>query len=62
MTKKKLCKRDRLFYTEDVCPRCHTADTASSYQGKINIIDPSKSEIAKKGGYNEQGEYAIKCR
>ena len=51
--KKKLCKRDRLFYTEEVCPRCHTADTASSYQGKINIIDPSKSEIAKKGGYHE---------
>lgn len=60
--KKKLCKRDRLFYTEDVCPRCHSNDLATSFQGKINVIDASKSAIAKKAGLNENGEYAIKCR
>ena len=60
--KKKLCKRDKLFYEGEVCPRCHSADVATSYQGKINIIDASKSEIAKKANYHENGEYAIKCR
>ncbi len=60
--KKKLCKRDKLFYEGDVCPRCHSADTASSCQGRINVVDALKSEIAKKGEYHENGEYAIKCR
>ncbi len=60
--KKKLCKRDRLFYVEDVCPRCHSADVASNFQGKISVIDVAKSEVAKKAGFHENGEYAIKCR
>ena len=60
--KKKLCKRCKIFYTEELCPRCHANDLATSCQGKINVIDASKSEIAKKAGYHESGEYAIKCR
>ncbi len=60
--KKKLCKRDKLFFEGDLCPRCHSADLASSYQGRITVTDASKSEVAKKAGYNENGEYAIKCR
>jgi RNA polymerase subunit RPABC4/transcription elongation factor Spt4 len=60
--KRKLCKRDKLFYTEEVCPRCHSGDVATSYQGRINVIDASKSEVAKKANIHENGEYAIKCR
>lgn len=60
--KKTVCKRDKLFYEGDTCPRCHSADTATSIQGRINVIDASKSEVAKKAGYHENGEYAIKCR
>ncbi len=60
--KKKLCKRDKLFFTEEVCPRCHAADLATSFQGKINVVDASKSAVAKKAGFHENGEYAIKCR
>lgn len=60
--KRKLCKRDKLFFVEDVCPRCHSLDLATSYQGRINMIDSSKSEVSKKAGYHENGEYAIKCR
>ena len=60
--KRKVCKRDKLFYEEDVCPRCHSADVASSIQGRITVMDAAKSEVAKKAGYHENGEYAIKCR
>lgn len=60
--KKKLCKRDKLFYEGDVCPRCHSGDTATSFQGRIFVLDASKSTVAKKAGYHENGEYAIKCR
>jgi len=60
--KKKLCKRCKLFFEDDKCPRCHSIDLATSIQGKINILDANKSEVAKKAGYAEDGEYAIKCR
>ena len=60
--KKKLCKRCKLFYTEEVCPRCHSGDPATSFQGRINVTNAAKSQIAKKAGFNENGEYAIKCR
>jgi len=60
--KKKLCKRCKLFFEHEQCPRCHSIDLATSVQGRITVLDANKSEIAKKGGYSETGEYAIKCR
>ena len=60
--KRNLCKRDKLFYEGSVCPRCHSADVATSYQGRITVLDASKSSVAQKAGYHENGEYAIKCR
>lgn len=60
--KKKLCKRDKIFFEGDVCPRCKSSDLATSFQGRINVINPEKSQVAKKAGYSEDGEYAIKCR
>lgn len=38
------------------------ADYTPSWQGRINIIDVDKSEIAKKIGIKNNGEYAIKVR
>ena len=60
--KKKLCKRCKLFFDDELCPRCHANDLATSVQGRINVTDAEKSEVAKKAGYAEKGEYAIKCR
>jgi len=60
--KKKLCKRDKIFFEGETCPRCHAHDLATSFQGRITVIDAEKSEAAKKAGYSENGEYAIKCR
>lgn len=37
-------------------------DFTPSWNGRLFIIDPAKSEIAKKIGINKKGEYAIKSR
>ena len=60
--KKKLCKKCKLFFEQETCPRCHAHDLASSFQGRITVLNSQKSEVAKKAGFNEDGEYAIKCR
>ncbi len=37
-------------------------DFTSTWNGRLYIIDPAKSEIAKKSSIAKKGEYAIKVR
>jgi DNA-directed RNA polymerase subunit E" len=62
MVKKKVCRRCRYVYEEDVCPVCKSATPAISSQGRIVILDPPNSVIAKKVGISVKGEYAVKVR
>lgn len=58
--KKKVCKRCKLFYDEGECPQCKVSAEATSWKGRLNILNIKKSEIAKKVGIETEGEYAIK--
>ncbi len=63
--KKKICKRCKSIVDSNKCndPSCgglQGGQAATSYKGKMFIIDASKSEIAKKIGLKFAGEYAIK--
>ena len=62
MAKKKVCKDCRAFYEGQQCPVCKSNATATTWQGRIHILDANKSEIAKKTGVKVKGEYAIKIR
>ena len=60
--KKKVCKKCRMFVEGDECPICKTSQFSTNWQGRISILDSTKSEIAKKIGITVKGEYAIKAR
>ncbi|MBN1156245.1 DNA-directed RNA polymerase subunit E'' [Candidatus Woesearchaeota archaeon] len=60
--KKKVCKSCKLFYDGSECPNCKSSTVATSWQGRLAILDKDKSEIAKKIGIQKEGEYAIKVR
>ena len=62
MTKRKVCKRDKIFYEESVCPICKENQVATTWKGRIAVMDIEKSAIAKKIGLKMKGEYAIKIR
>lgn len=62
MSKKKVCKDCKLFYEGEKCPNCGSNKTAAGWQGRINIIDAKKSDIASNMGIEKNGEYAIKVR
>ena len=51
-----------MFVEGSECPNCHGNQFSTNWQGRINILDPEKSEIAKKIGIKVKGEYAIKVR
>jgi DNA-directed RNA polymerase subunit E" len=60
MSKKKACKRDKLFVDGDECPICKGNQFVLNWKGRITIMDAQHSDIAKKIGVNLAGEYAIK--
>ena len=59
---RKVCKKCRLFFEGDKCPLCQNTSLATSWQGRVNILDANKSQIAKKSKIEIKGEYAIKTR
>jgi len=62
MVKKKVCKNCRIFVKGNECPLCKSTDMTTSWKGRLIIVDPNKSEIAKKLNITVKGEYAIKTR
>jgi len=62
MAKRKVCKRCKLFTDEQVCPVCKSNVFSTNWQGRLFIVDPSKSFIAKQISIDDKGEYAIKVR
>ncbi len=60
--KKKACKKCKLFVEGNECPACKGNQFSTNWQGRLYIIDPNKSSIAKKTEMTAKGEYAIKVR
>lgn len=60
--KKKACRQCKIFVEENTCPICKGSQFSNTWQGRIYILDPKKSAIAKKIGLEAKGEYAIKIR
>ena len=62
MAKKKVCKKCKMFVEGPECPNCKSKQFSTNWQGRINVLDSEKLEIAKKIGIKLKGEYAIKVR
>lgn len=58
--KKKACKKCKMLYTAEECPACKSAQFVLNWKGRIAVIDPKVSDVAKKIGANDSAEYAIK--
>ncbi len=62
MIKKRVCKRCRIFIEGNKCPICSGSEFTEGWKGRVIILNPSESEIAKKISINKEGTYAIKTR
>ena len=60
--KKKVCKKCKIFVEGNECPVCKSNNFATSWQGRLHILDANKSFISQKIGITVKGEYAIKVR
>lgn len=64
MPKSKACKLCRTILEDggDKCPSCGSKELTESFKGKAIILNPEKSEVAKKLNLKEKGTFAIKTR
>jgi len=60
--KQKACKICKKIYEDDKCPSCESTESTEGFKGRIIVMNPEKSEIAKKLNINERGNFAIKVR
>jgi len=62
MAKSKACKICNAIYDGDKCPKCESREFTEGFKGRIHVLNPENSEIAKKLNLREKGEFAIKTR
>jgi len=53
------CKKCKYIGSSGVCKVCGSTDFSKTWYGYVIIIDPEKSEIAKKMGIKYAGRYAL---
>ncbi len=58
----KACRNCRLLTRSNVCIDCKMANTTDDWTGLAIIIEPLKSEIAKKMDVDKPGRYALRVR
>lgn len=54
------CKVCKKLVTGDKCPIHPDAKLSETWKGKIIVLDPQNSELAKKMKITDKGEYAIR--
>lgn len=63
MVKPKACKLCNTIVEEgDKCPNCGSKEITEGFKGRAVILNPEKSEIAKKLNLKQSGNFAIKAR
>lgn len=63
MPKAKACRLcNKIYESGEKCPRCGAKESTDSFKGRIVVLDPEKSEIAKKMKIQDKGNFAIKTR
>ena len=62
MAKQKACKMCNTIYEGDKCPKCSSRESTESFKGRIIVLNPEKSEIAKKVNLKDKGNFALKTR
>jgi len=59
---KKVCKKCRIFVEGTTCPSCGGTQLSETWKGRVYVINPENSVIAKKLKIEKPGLYAIKTK
>ena len=57
-----VCRECHRIISGQTCPICNSSNLSSDWSGMVIIIDPERSEIAKKIDVKVADKYALKVR
>ncbi len=57
-----VCRQCHRIVGGQICQVCNSNALTTDWSGYVVIIDPEKSQIAKRLGVNLPGKYALKVR
>ena len=60
MATEKACKKCRLIFEGTKCPQCGSEEFTDNFKGRVMVLKPEESEIAKNLKIKEKGAFAIK--
>jgi|APIni6443716594_1056825.scaffolds.fasta_scaffold1646512_2 DNA-directed RNA polymerase subunit E" len=58
--KRRVCKKCKIITDQNVCPICKGDNFATTFKGRVYVLDTAKSEVGKKVNAPIKGEYALK--
>lgn len=58
----RVCRECHAVVEHESCVRCGTSNFSTDWSGYLVVIDPRRSEIAKKINIDTAGRYALKVR
>jgi DNA-directed RNA polymerase subunit E" len=58
----KACKKCKFIFEGMKCTRCGSEEITEGFKGKVVVLKPEESEIAKNIKVKEKGTFAIKVR
>lgn len=60
MAKEKSCKTCRAIYEGVECPSCGAKESTDAFKGKVAVLHPEESEIAKNLKLEKKGNFALR--
>ena len=60
MAKEKACKICRAIYEGSKCTSCGASESTDSFKGKVAVLNPEDSEIAKKLKLEKKGNFSLR--
>ncbi len=58
----KACKKCKLIFEGTKCPKCGSEEFTDNFKGRVVVLKPEESEIAKNLKIKEKGAFAVKVR
>lgn len=60
MAEQRACKHCKTLFEGSKCTKCGSSEFTTSFKGKISVISPENSEIAKNLKIGTKGSYAVR--
>lgn len=61
MANQKACKNCKMIVDGNSCPNCGSTELAESFKGRVAVLDPEQSEIAKNLKITKKGNFAVRA-